>query len=120
VLLLAVGPRISGETININVIREQARGHRSVDDIAHLEVTGIRSLVREAHGFSSLRALTVGGTPARSVDYLGSPAGHVLHLAQVFILHNNWIYTVTYTALPSTYQAHLSALQQLLGGWVWT
>jgi hypothetical protein len=119
VLLLAVGPRLQGETININVIHEQARGQNDIDHIAGLELTGIKSLVSRAHSFSPMRSLTVDSAPARAVDYLGSPAGHMLHLAQVFVLHGGWIYTVTYTALPSTYQGHLKALGQLLGGWVW-
>src|ERR1700716_546620 len=76
VLFLAVGPRIDNETINVNVIREQARGENDMDHVADLEVSGIRNLISQAHGFSPVRRLTVGGSSARSVDYLGSPGGH--------------------------------------------
>jgi hypothetical protein len=120
VLFLAVGPRIDNETINVNVIREQARGENDVDHVADLEVSGIRNLISQAHGFSAVRRLTVGGSSARSVDYLGSPGGHRLHLRQVFVLHQGWIYTITYTALPNTYQAHAGSMDQVLEGWTWT
>jgi hypothetical protein len=120
VLFLAVGPRIANETININVIREAAAGRTDMGEIAGTELKGIRSLVPQARSFSQVSSLTVGGSPARAVDYLGIPNGHRLHLRQVFVLHGGWIYTITYTAQPSTYQSHLAALDQVVGSWVWT
>jgi hypothetical protein len=120
VLLLAVGPRIDNETINVNVIREAAGGRTSIDEVGSAELKGIRALVPHTRSFSPLSSLTVGGSPARAVDYLGLPSGHLLHLRQVFVLHGGWIYTITYTALPSTYQAHLSAFNQIVNNWEWT
>lgn len=120
VLFLAVGPRIDNETININVIREAARGRTDMNQIVQAELTGIKGLVPQANSFSPVASLSIDGAPARSLNYVGRPSGHLLRLRQVFVLHGGWIYTITYTALPATYEAHVGALDQVIAGWVWT
>jgi hypothetical protein len=120
VLYLAIGPRSRGFATNINVVREPSRGLTNPATIAAFELNAIKRIERKAHAFSSLRPLTVGGAPARSIDYLNTPAGtRELRQRQVFVKHGGSIYTITYTALPVTYTASAGAMDEVLGNWVW-
>ncbi len=119
-LYAAVAPKADGFRSNINVVRESSGGLTDADTVVQRELVGLKSATR-AHAFSAIRKLTLDGAPARGVDYLNAPTGpSVLHQYQVFALHGNWIYTVTYTALPSHYAASLPAMRQVLAGWRWT
>jgi hypothetical protein len=120
VLYLAIGPRANGFSTNINVVREPSHGLTDASTIANAEVAAIKRLESRAHGFSQLQSLTVGGEPARSVDYLNTPAGtRELHQRQVFVQHGESIYTITYTALPAAYAASIGAMDQVLHSWNW-
>jgi hypothetical protein len=120
VLYLAIGPRTNGFSTNINVVREPSHGLTDASTIANAEVTTIKRLESRAHGFSQLQSLSVGGEPARSVDYLNTPAGtRELHQRQVFVEHGGSIYTITYTALPAAYAASIGAMDQLFKSWTW-
>jgi hypothetical protein len=120
VLYLAIGPRANGFSTNINVVREPSHGLTDVSTIANAELATIKRLERQAHSFSELQSLTVGGEQARSVDYLNTPAGtRELHQRQVFVQHGGSIYTITYTALPAAYAASSGAMDQLLNRWTW-
>lgn len=120
VLYLAIGPRLQGFATNINVVREPSHRLTDPSGIAAFEVSAIKRIERKAHTFSPLQPLTVGGRPARSVDYLGSPAGtRELHQRQVFVEHGGSIYTITYTALPASYAASAGAMDEVLKNWVW-
>ena len=116
---LAVGPRQQGFATNINVVRESSRGQTSMDAIAQLEIGGIKRLEPQAHSFSQVQSLTVDGQPARSIDYLSQPGGRPLHQYQVFVAQGGWIYTITYSALPSNYSDNLAAVKQVTDGWHW-
>jgi hypothetical protein len=113
---LAVGPRRT----NINVVREPVRGVTDMNVIARAELRTLKRILPKAHGFSPVATMTVGGYQARSVDYLNSPAGQVLHQRQIFVAHGGWVYVITYTALPTLYAAHLGALNKVIAGWRWT
>jgi hypothetical protein len=120
VLFLAIAPRANGFATNINVVREPSRGLTDPATIANAELAAIKRLERQAHGFSQLQPLTVGGQPARSVDYLNTPAGtRELHQRQVFVQHGSSIYSITYTALPGAYAANSAAMDQVLKSWTW-
>jgi hypothetical protein len=117
---LAIGPISHGFATNINVVREPSRGLIDADTIATFELTAIKRIERKAHSFSQLQPVTVGGLPARSVDYLNTPGGsRELHQRQVFVRHGNAIYTVTYTALPGSYAASAGAMDEVLKNWSW-
>lgn len=116
---LAVGPRRQGFATNINVVREQSPRQTDIDKIAGLEIAGIKRLEPGAHNFSQVQSLTVGGQPARSVDYVSRPGNRPLHQFQVFVAQGGWIYTITYSALPGDYSASLAAVKQITDGWHW-
>jgi hypothetical protein len=116
---LAVGPRRQGFATNINVVREQSPGQTDIDKIAGLEIAGIKRLEPGAHNFSQVQSLTVGGQPARSVDYISRPGKRPLHQFQVFVAQGGWIYTITYSALPGDYSASLASVKQITDGWHW-
>jgi hypothetical protein len=117
---LAVGPRHHSFATNVNVVREPARGRSDMDQIVGLEIATIKRLAPQAGSFSKVTRLTLGGEPARAVDYLNAPTGNsVLHQRQVFVIHGGWIYTITYSALPSAYVAHVRALDAVTSAWRW-
>jgi hypothetical protein len=116
---LAIGPRQDGFATNINVVREQSRGESDIDKITSLEVAGIKRFEAKAHQFSQVQSLTVDGEPARSVDYLSQPGDKPLHQLQVFVARGPWIYTITYSALPTDYSDNVAAMQQVTSGWHW-
>jgi hypothetical protein len=120
VLYLAIGPIANRFATNINVVHEPSRGLTNPDTIVAFELSAIRRLEPRAHSFSQPQAVTVGGSPARSVDYLNTPAGsRVLHQRQVFVQHRNSIYTITYTALPAAYATSIGAMDEVLKSWSW-
>ena len=117
---LAVGPRADGFATNINVIREPAQGRTDIAGITGLEVATIKRLDPRADRFSQSSELTVGGEPARSVDYYNRPTGErLLHQRQVFVAHGQWIYTITYSALPDAYASQAGAVDRVAAGWKW-
>jgi hypothetical protein len=117
---LAVGPQHDGFATNINVVHEPANGQTSIDKITGLEVAGIKRLEPQAHQFSSVQSLTVDGQPARAIDYLSLPdKKRLLHQFQVFVVNDGTIYTITYSALPSSYDDNLASVKQVTDGWHW-
>jgi hypothetical protein len=117
---LAVGPRHDGFSTNINVVHEPSHGQTSIDTITGLEIAGIKRLEPQAHQFSQVQSLTVGGQPARAIDYLSMPDKHrLLHQYQVFVAKSGTIYTITYSALPSAYSDNLASVKQVTDGWHW-
>jgi hypothetical protein len=117
---LAVGPRHHSFATNINVVREPAQGRSDMNQIVGLELATIKRLAPQAGSFSNVTRPTVGGEPARAVDYLNTPTGNrVLHQRQVFVVHGRWIYTITYSALPSAYVADVGALDAVTTAWRW-
>jgi hypothetical protein len=116
---LAIGPRKEGFATNINVVREQIQSASDIDKITSLEIAGIKRFEAKAHQFSQVQSLTVDGEPARSVDYLSQPGDRPLHQLQVFVARGSWIYTITYSALPTDYAGDVSAMQQVTSGWHW-
>jgi hypothetical protein len=117
---LAAAPVHDGFATNINVVAESSTGQSSIDKIADLEIAGVKRAEPQAHDFSQVRSLTVGGEPARAIDYLGTPAnGRLLHQYQVFVARGGTIYTITYSALPSTYSDNLAAIKEVTDGWHW-
>jgi hypothetical protein len=118
---LAVGPRSHAFATNINVIRESARGRTGIDQIVGMELATIKRLEPRASGFSPVSGMTIGGDRARVVDYINrSSGGPLLHQRQAFVVHDGWIYTITLSALPSTYAANLGALNRVAAAWRWT
>lgn len=62
-------------------------------------------------------AITMGGQPARVYEYTYTLGGVTYHVRQVIVKHSAMIYTMTYTALPEKYEAHLHeaiAMQEAL------
>ncbi len=117
---LAIGPRANGFASNINVIREPAGGRTDINRITGLEVATIKRIDPRADRFSQPSAITVGGQPARAVDYYNRPTGErLLRQRQVFVAHGRWIYTITYSALPEAYAAGVGAVDQVAAGWKW-
>jgi hypothetical protein len=117
---LAVGPRHDGFATNINVVHEPSHGQTSVDTITGLEIAGIKRLEPRAHQFSQVQSLTVDGQPARAIDYLSLPdKKRLLHQYQVFVVKNGTIYTITYSALPTSYRDNLASVKQVTDGWHW-
>lgn len=119
-LYAALGPSDSGFRPNINVVREPSRGLTDPDTVAHREIIGLKAVAPHAHGFTALRSVKLDGAPGRSVGYLNAPStGQAVHQLQVFAIHGRWIYTVTYTALSSSYAGTLPALTKVLAAWRW-
>lgn len=117
---LAVGPRHDSFATNINVVREPANGRSDMDQTVGLEVATIKRLERQAANFSQVASLKVGGEPARGVDYFNTPTGsRLLHQRQVFVGNGGWIYTITYSAIPSAYRANVGALDAVTSAWRW-
>jgi hypothetical protein len=117
---LAAAPSHNGFATNINVVAEPAGSQTSIDTIAGLEIAGVKRAEPQAHDFSQIQSLTVDGQPARAIDYLSLPDKHrLLHQYQVFVAKNGTIYTITYSALPSTYDDNLAAAKQVTDGWHW-
>ncbi len=117
---LAIGPRANGFATNINVIREPAGGRTDINRITGLEVATIKRIDPRADRFSRPTAITIGGQPARAVDYYNRPTGErLLHQRQVFVAHGQWIYTITYSALPEAYAAGVGAVDRVAAGWQW-
>jgi hypothetical protein len=117
---LAVGPRHDGFATNINVVHESSRGQTDVDTVAGSEIAGIKRLEPQAHQFSQVQSVTVGGQPARAVDYFSLPEKHrLLHQYQVFVVKDGTIYTITYSSLPGSYSDNLASVKQVTDGWHW-
>jgi hypothetical protein len=117
---LAVGPRHQSFATNINVVREPAGGRSDMDQLVGLEIATIKRLEPHAGGFSPVTSLTVGGEQARAVDYLNAPTGNrLLHQRQVFVAHQGWIYTITYSAIPRAYEVRVRALDAVIAAWRW-
>ena len=117
---LAVGPAHDGFATNINVVHESSHGQTSIDTITGLEIAGIKRLEPQAHQFSQVQSLTVDGQPARAIDYLSLPdKKRLLHQFQVFVVKNGTIYTITYSALPTSYSDNLASVKQVTDGWHW-
>jgi hypothetical protein len=117
---LAVGPRHDGFATNVNVVHESSHGQTSIDTVTGLEIAGIKRLEPQAHQFSQVQSLTVGGQPARAIDYLSLPdKQRLLHQYQVFVVKDGTIYTITYSALPSSYSDNLASMKQVTDGWHW-
>lgn len=117
---LAVGPRHDGFATNINVVHEPSHGQTSINTITNLEIAGIKRLEPQAHQFSQVQSLTVDGQPARAIDYLSMPdKRRLLHQYQVFVAKGGTIYTITYSALPTTYSDNLASVKQVTDGWHW-
>jgi hypothetical protein len=117
--LLVAGSNDNGFTVNINVVRE----HIGSASLAKVTQGSIGDLKR-AYGagrFSTIEDLTVAGAPAHAVSYFatfGSP--NLVHGRQVYLVHDGWAYTVTYSALSgSQYGGSLSALGECLATWRW-
>lgn len=120
VLYLAVGPRTGGFTTNINVVRESSAGLTDINAVVRDELRGLKRVLPGIRPISSPEPVTVGGEPARVVDYLNGSATPSLHLRQVVVEDRGWIYVVTYTAPSTTYTANLPALAQVISSWHWT
>jgi len=117
---LAVGPRHDGFATNINVVHEPSHGQTSINAITNLEIAGIKRIEPQAHQFSQVQSLTVDGQPARAIDYLSMPdKRRLLHQYQVFVAKSGTIYTITYSALPSSYSDNLASVKQVTDGWHW-
>jgi hypothetical protein len=117
---VAIGPRHDGFATNINVVREPANGRGDMDQIVGFEIATVQRLERHAGNFSRVTPQRVGGEPARVVDYFNTPSGGpVLHQRQVFVAHAGWIYTITYSAIPSAYGANVGALDAVTSAWRW-
>jgi len=111
----------NGFATNINVIRSQVRAGTDISQLTDRELAVLRKQLPSAHQFSRTTSTTVAGQPARELDYIAAPLRRVqLHIRQVFVVNNSFAYTITYTALPSTYSSQLSALDQVLSAWRWT
>jgi hypothetical protein len=110
---------MDGFATTVNVVRGNA-DHLDVDTAARAGVHDVVLAEASAHKFSRLRPTTVGGEPARAFDYFVAPAaGRVLHLKQVIVIHGDWVYTITYTALPGGYSESLAALAAIIRAWRW-
>jgi len=117
---LAAAPSHDGFATNINVVAEPSGSQTSIDAITGLEIAGVKRAEPQAHDFSQIQSLTVDGQPARAIDYLSLPDKHrLLHQYQVFVAKGGTIYTITYSALPSTYRDNLVAVKQVTDGWHW-
>jgi hypothetical protein len=119
-LYLAMGPRASGLTTNINVVRESSEGMTDINAVVRAELKGIRLVLPDARQFSTPESVTVAGEPAQAVDYVYGSATRLLHLRQVIVEHGGWTYVITYTASSTGYQASLPALAQVISSWRWT
>ena len=119
-LYLAMGPRASGLTTNINVVRESSEGMTDINAVVRAELKGIRLVLPDARQFSTPESVTVAGEPAQAVDYVYGSATRLLHLRQVIVEHGGWTYVITYTASSTGYQASLPALSQVISSWRWT
>ena len=118
-LYAALAPKVDGFHANINVVGESSQGLSDAEVVAEQELKNLKTAAPHTHAFSAIRPTTLDGSPARSVDYLNSVGTRAIHQLQVFAIHRNRIYTVTYTALRSRYAASLPAMQQVLSGWRW-
>jgi hypothetical protein len=117
--LLVAGSKDDGFTVNINVVRE----HIGTASLGNVTQGSIGDLKR-AYGagrFSAIQDLTVAGAPAHAVSYFatfGSP--NLVHGRQVYLVHDGWAYTVTYSALSGAqYGGSLPALGECLASWRW-
>ena len=119
-LYLAMGPRASGLTTNINVVRESSEGMTDINAVVRAELKGIRLVLPDARQFSTPESVTVAGEPAQAVDYVYGSATRLLHLRQVIVEHEGWTYVITYTSSSTGYQASLPALAQVISSWRWT
>lgn len=117
--LLVAGSTTSGFTVNIDVVREHV-GTTSLEKVTQSSI----GYLKRAYGagrFSTIQDLTVAGAPARAFSYFvtfGSP--NLQHDRQVYVVHDGWAYSVTYSALSGAqYGGSLSALAECLATWRW-
>lgn len=120
ILYLAMGPRAGAFTSNINVVRGSSAGLTDIDAIVRDELRGIKRLLPDARPISSPEPVTVGGEPARELDYAHGPTTQLLHVRQVIVEHRGWIYVITYTASSTTYAAGRPSLAEVISSWRWT
>jgi len=120
ILYLATGPRVGSLTTNINVVREPSGGLTDMNAIVRAELKGLRVMLPETLRISTPEPMTVAGESARTVDYQYGPTTRRLHLRQVIVEHQGWIYVITYTASSTGYSASLPALAQVINSWRWS
>ena len=120
ILYLATGPRAARLTTNINVVRQPSAGVTDMNAIVRAELRGLRVMLPGTLRISTPERTTVGGASARVLDYLYGPATRRLHLRQVIMEHQGWIYVITYTASSTGYTASLPALARVISSWRWS
>jgi hypothetical protein len=114
-----VGPRVDGTMVNITVVSEPI-SNANVAALAQGGLDGVERTASHVHRVSPFEDLTVDGAAARAVDFLFSLAGRSLHDRQVYVIHADWAYAITLTALAGgQYRASLPALSQTLADWRW-
>jgi len=115
--LLIAAPISDGFAVNINVVR-----HRTTTTNVAALAKSLLAYTRhhlQAHAFSTLQTLSVGGTTARAFGYLTSTStGASLHQLQVYVIHDGWAYAITYSALNSG-EYRESVVDQVLASWRW-
>jgi len=117
--LLVAGAKVSGFTVNVNVVRTRS-GTAGLTKVTQGSIADLK----RAYGagrFSTIQHLSVAGAPAQAVSYFatfGTP--NLVHGRQVYFVHDGWAYTVTYSALAGAqYGGSLSALGECLASWRW-
>lgn len=114
---LVVGKeRVQGFATNVNVLREPAPEGTGLEEIGpqferQIEAFGAREL-------SEPRDLMLDGDPAIARDYELSLQGRRLLGRQVFTIHDDRIYTVTFTSRQDSTR-ELEEFEQILDSWQW-
>jgi hypothetical protein len=116
--LAVAEPPAHGFAVNVAVVRERS-ATKNVAAVTQAAIAYERAETRE-YAFSTVQSLRIAGDPARAYDYLTTIDGKNVRQRQVLVIHDGWVYIVTYSALnKSQYQGSLSALGQMLSRWRW-
>ena len=112
-----LGPTSDGFATNVNVVRQDI-GTMSVSAYANLTRQGVRSL--HVAGMTASSPRTVDGEDALEYAFTDQQVGRTLKQRQTVVVHDGKGYVITYTALPSSYDASVPAADSLIDSWQWS
>lgn len=118
-LYFAVGRRVHGFTINMNVLRARVGSLGAIGKATRTELGAIQRTDATAR-IGKVRRARIAHGPARVVDYISGPKGKQLAHRQIYFEHRGWLYVISYGALPSTFSLGVKGLTQMVNAWRWT
>jgi hypothetical protein len=112
-----LGPAADGFQTNVNVVREAVPG-MDLAQYYRATITNVRNSL-PISGLSRPSGRQVDGAQAVEYSFSDQQAGRTLRQRQTLTIHDGNGYVITYTALPSAYNASLADADAIIDSWRW-